>query len=496
MGQFKFRLPPGSSSEADLRRAYVTGQDRTPARGRVELRAGLLIVHREASESGRLHVPWPVPGFGRPFLGTATLAERPEPYDLAVELARGRLNEVRNQCADWRQAGLRLGPELSAALDAARISFARAATRQDRPDESATAAIETLKAACNAGRLLAESYTNQVLARRLEHTPRLATLLGCGLEGAPKSRPWATQFPEVFNAARVRCSWRELAPDEGRTRWEVPDAQVHWARKRRLSVAAGPLIDFRPGGFPDWLWLWQGDFEEIQQQAVEFVSHVIGRFRGKVNTWHVVARPATGEVLGLGEEQQIRLTARLLQVARQADPDAALVADFDCPWAEWLAQGPFQLGPLHLADSLARADLGLGGVGVELALGYSRPGSHLRDLFDVSRLLDLYALVGLPLHVGLAIPSAAGPDPRADGSITVAADQWPAPPDEASQRSWASRLVGMAVAKPFVQSVTWLDPSDAAPHLYPHSGLFRGDAAGTPKPTLEWLQQFRRSFLT
>lgn len=495
MGLFTFRLPPGFRADANLRRAYVTGQDRTPARGRAEVRGDLLIVTREASESGRLHVPWPVPGFGRPYVGTATLAERPQPYDLAVELARGRLNEVKNQAADWCQAGLRVGPELASALDAARISFARAATRQDQPAESATAASETLQHAYSAGRLLAEAYTRQVLARRLEATSRLSTQLAVGLDGPPKTRAWSAAALETFNTARVRCSWRELAPDEGKMRWDGPDAQLRWCRKNRLNVAAGPLIDFRPDGFPDWLWLWQGDFEEIQQQAVEFVTHVIERYRGKVQTWHVVARPASAEVLGLGEEQQIRLAARLIQVARQLDPEALLVADFDGPWAEWLAQGPFQLGPLHLADSLARADLGLGAVGVELALGYSAPGSHLRDVFDVSRLLDLYALVGLPLQVSLAVPSAATPDPRAGAAIRVETDQWPAAPDELSQQATIARLVGLAVAKPYVQAVTWLEPSDAAAHLYPHAGLFRADPAGSAKPALEWLRQFRRTYL-
>src|SRR4051794_39976541 len=99
MGVLKFRLPSQDLARwrAPLRKAYVTGMDRTPSRLNVELRAGLMLCHREPNESGRLFVPWPVEGFGELIIGTATLAERPEPYDLLVELARGRLNEVRNQ---------------------------------------------------------------------------------------------------------------------------------------------------------------------------------------------------------------------------------------------------------------------------------------------------------------------------------------------------------------------------------------------------------------
>jgi hypothetical protein len=51
----------------------------------------------------------------------------------------------------------------------------------------------------------------------------------------------------------------------------------------------------------------------------------------------------------------------------------------------------------------------------------------------------------------------------------------------------------LAVAKPFVRSVTWLQASDATPHFYPHGGLYR--PAHTPKPILSWLRQFRRETL-
>ncbi len=117
MGVMKFRLPSEDlvRKPPDYRKAYITGLDRTPARVGVELRNGLMTCLRETTESGRLFVPWPIDGYGTPIVGTATLAERPTPYALAVELARGKLNDVRNQLADWTQMGLRSTPELTRA---------------------------------------------------------------------------------------------------------------------------------------------------------------------------------------------------------------------------------------------------------------------------------------------------------------------------------------------------------------------------------------------
>lgn len=495
MGVLKFRLAADDemSRSPDLRRAYVTGLDRTPERVTVEVRDGVLACHRESPESGRLSVPWPVDGFGRPIVATATLAERAEPYVLAVELARGKLNDVRNQAADWTQMGLLAPPDLEAHLADARRAFARAATSQADTDVASAHARDCLAATFRAGQVLTDAYIDQVLQRRLEMAPRLPTLLGCVLEGMPKQVPWSAAILPAINAARVRCTWADLEPAEGQFRWEVPDAQLHWCRRRRLAASAGPLLEFRAGALPDWLWLWEGDYEAIAGMVSELVRQAVGRYKGKVATWHVVGRPASSEVLGLSEDEQIRLTARLLQVARQADPDAHLVVDIDRPWAEWMGSSPFQLGPLHLADSLARAELGLTGIGLEIAPGFAAPGSHLRDTFEFSRLLDLYALLNLPLYVTLAMPSSAAADPLADKSVRIEAGQWPGSINEESQRDWGAEWVALAAAKPFVRAVTWLQPTDAAPHAFPNAGLVRAD--GTPKLLLDWLRQFRERCL-
>ena len=121
MGVMKFRVPANDLAQrlSDYRKAYISGLDRTPGRVGVELRNGLMNCLRDTTESGRLFVPWPIDGYGTPIVGTATLAERPAPYWLPVELARGKLNDVRNQLADWIGMGLRSTPELGRALDEA-----------------------------------------------------------------------------------------------------------------------------------------------------------------------------------------------------------------------------------------------------------------------------------------------------------------------------------------------------------------------------------------
>src|SRR3954451_21203375 len=298
MGVLKFQLTSPTLAERipELRKAYLTGLDRTPSRLNLEFRPGLMICHRESNESGRLFTPWPVEGFGTPIVGTATLAERPEPYNLAVELARGKLNDVRNQLADWRQMGLRSPAELDGVLAEAHRAFIRAATSSDDHDASFRFAQESLAAVWKAGDILADVYTSQVLQTRLATSSRLPTLLGCALEGDPKHAPWAADYTATFNAARASCPWKALAPTEGQYRWDDLDAQLAWCRRQRVAVQSGPILHFRPAALPDWSWLWEGDFDPILGLVVDVVRQTVSRYRGKVPIWNLVHRPASGDV--------------------------------------------------------------------------------------------------------------------------------------------------------------------------------------------------------
>src|SRR5262245_60529776 len=184
MGVMKFRLPSDELTQriSEYRKAYITGLDRTPGRVGVELRNGMMTCVRETTESGRLFVPWPIEGQGTPIVGTATLAERPDPYVLAVELARGKLNDVRNQLADWTQMGLRSSAELERALAAAQRAFIHAAVSTDQSDKCLAAAQTSLRSASEAGDLLIDAYTAQVFESRLSTTSKLATSLSCALD--------------------------------------------------------------------------------------------------------------------------------------------------------------------------------------------------------------------------------------------------------------------------------------------------------------------------
>ena len=296
-----------------------------------------------------------------PLVGTATLAERPAPYALAVELAQGKLNDVRNQMSDWLQLGLRSTPQLEKKLGEAQKAFVVAATIGGSTRRMRQAAQASLDASTAAGDMLFDAYTSQILQSRLSSTSRLPTHLACIIAETPRRRPSALDWASSFNMVQVNVPWKQIARSEGQYRWDVLDSLLSWGRRAGLAVEVGPLIEFRYGTIPDWVSLWEGDCESIGGLVADFVQQVVQRYRGRVPLWHLVHRPASGDILGLTEEEQIRITARAIQVAHQADPTAQLAIGIDRPWADWMGSSHFQLGPLHLCDYLLRADLGLSG---------------------------------------------------------------------------------------------------------------------------------------
>src|SRR5204863_7106751 len=111
-----------------------------------QLTDGLLTLSRAQNESGYVLVPWPVPDFGFPVTTSATLRERPEPYRLLAELARGKINQVRTQAAEWEMLGLPLDPATAEELAAATKAFGRAVLSPVAADADAAAEEALIRA--------------------------------------------------------------------------------------------------------------------------------------------------------------------------------------------------------------------------------------------------------------------------------------------------------------------------------------------------------------
>ena len=291
MGTLRFAVQPPHLAEErpELATAYITGMDRMPSRAFAEVSGGMLTCSRGLSESGMLNVPWPVDNFGQVMLRSATLRERPEPYQLQVELARGTVNQLRNQLAEWELMGLRVPDSVRGELRDVLHSLTPALTRQGQPLDAARAADETLARAMRVAERVTQLYAEQVYQFRHQQYPQLNTLLSCRVGKDASAVMGSPDFCRAFNAVNVQLTWKDVEPAEGEYNWEPFDQLIDWCLANKLVVKGGPLIQWSQNSLPAWLWLWEEDFDSLLNFMSDFIETVISRYRGRIRLWEVTS---------------------------------------------------------------------------------------------------------------------------------------------------------------------------------------------------------------
>lgn len=476
MGLMRFLVPRQEQLlPSAVEQAYMAGRDDVPWRTQIIPSRDGLVAERSENDSGLFYIPWLVEGHGELMLCTATLMERGEPYLLPLELARGTLNRLRTYMSVWEGIGLEVPPELQASVAQAVELFARAATSQYDPFLASDRAHQTIRVSLDAVQSLGMAYAEQAGAVRRLQPHRPQPLLGVNLGRWRPHDPSAAKVTDTFNSVGVTPSWRSVETTEGKQRWTRYDAQVQWCQGRGLRLAVGPLVQLNQHFLPDWLYLWESDFENLLELLGQHIQSVVIRYRGRTNLWHCAAGLNTDEALPLSDEQRLRLAVRALEVTRKHDPRTPMVISFGQPWGEYLSDRDTDLSPLVFADTLARAELGVSAFGLEINVG--EPGAPaVRDELELSRLIDRWSVLGIPLLIYLAIP--------ADGQSESQPDL---------QHIWLQRYVPLLLARPSVQGVFWNQLQDTSKSSIPSAGLFTRD--GAPKPVVRLLHDIRKRYL-
>lgn len=490
-----FHLPAGLQPEvaSELERACLAGgPDNMPYATQASLHTpGQLVLTRQSDESGYLAAPWLVPGVGRLMGTSATLMQRTAPYNLLVELARGKVNQVRCQAADWETGGLQVPASLREHIHRTSLVFGRAVCGEDLT-ALAEGCQQALGMAYQGASDLVGAYVQQVFHIRHQRHEQLETALSCRLDRSVNTPAVGDHLKRLVNRVSLPLSWHVIEEEETAYRWAVYDELLEWAEANELDVTAGPLIDFSSSQLPSWLWLWNGDLPSMATFMCRFVEATVRRYRARIRRWQLTAGSNWANVLGLTEEELLGLTFRLGEAARGVDPSLELVLGISQPWGEYMIPQD-HTSPFIFADNLIRSGLNLSAINLEIVMGVRSRGSYCRDLLEVSRLLDLYALLGVPLQVTLGYPAGEENDPEADPELTLGAGMWREGYQPGAQRDWAASMGALALCKPFVQAVQWTHFSDAQPHLFPNCGLV--DLQGRPRPAMGALLELREQHL-
>ncbi len=480
MGEMTFLLPAeiDDASRRGLERACLAGgPESVPWPTMAVLEGDRLILTRETNESGCLHAPWRVNGHSRCILSSCTLMEREAPYRLLLEMARGKLNQVRNQSWDWRAAGLELPANFAGDLGRAQQSF-RTAVSAGTPQMADLAAGDTLELLAQCGDNLVRAYIEQVIQLRRSRPETLPFDLGCRFENRPPAVAEAALL-DVANSTTLTFPWKEIERQPGTFLWEKPDELMAWAEQTRpQNLTGGPLIDMGFEGLPEWLLAGQHDVNHLARVMCRFALAVVRRYHPRVRRWILTRASNCSPSVHITEHAMLWLNLRLAQTVRQIAPEAEVVVAIARPWGDYLAFEDREHSPFVFADTIWRSEINLSALEVELIMGGIGRESYPRDLLDASRLLDYYSLLGAPLRVALGyspgVPIIAAPEAEPVGGLREDALNLE------QQASLGASFAALALCKPYTQSVSWISAQDKPDS--PLAGYGLCDDHGQPRP--------------
>jgi hypothetical protein len=484
MGSMNFHVPgtlPAGGAFALERAQFVGGYDRSPFPTRVDHRTGLLALTKAQNESCSVSAPWPLAGLGFPVSTTATLREKAEPYHLLVELARGKLNQLRNAVAELKMQGLEPSADVQRESLAA-VRLLAAAALQDAPgagDADATAALVH----CYAGsQALLRQFTATAIELRTQNNHRIPMRWSCRIASVP-SPAQSAAFVAAFSNAVLVPDWAALEVASTKYDWAKLDDLVDWAHANGFQPTIGPLIDFGEP-LPAWLDGWEGELPSLSAFFCDFVESIVHRYGSKIKNWILCSGFNHTSRYSVSEDDRLRLVGRLLELARTLDPEAKWTIGLAQPWGDYLGGGDHTYSPLVFADTLLRSGLPIGGFELEIFAGDDDRASLLRDGLDSVRLLDLFGLLGIPIDVVARHPGRSRtPTPTDFARLSKC---WKARDDEESQAAWGDWVSSLALCYAHIRSFAWGEWADETDEGF---GLVAAD--GRVKPLLASLQKHR-----
>lgn len=479
-----------------LSNSYLLGADDIGIRANITYEDHVITCDKKTMGPAAFALQIPVNGLGELTLQTCLLAEREKPYILMLELARQRIMKIIAKMEDW--SIYELDPTTSTAkrLKLAKDKFIQALISQNDPPESDRLARESLAAAIDASEEFTILQADRMLRTRKEqnHLPKHIFGVGVGLKQT--GNPKLAQLLSNFDYLRLPTPWRVMEPEEQNFSWEPLDAWAEWAFRNKMKLVAGPIVSFNSTVVPDWLYIWEHDYDTIRDLLYEHIERVVTRYKNVVSLWNVVSGIHTNNQFQFNFEQLMDLTRMAIMLTKQVQPNSKTLIEIVEPFGEYHANNSRSIPPMMYAEMVLQSGIPFDGFGLKLMMGQSTNGQYTRDLLQLSTMLDRFSQFGKPVYVtAVGVPSQTIEEPFIEPhveevEVNHTAGYWRKPWNEIVQSRWLEVFYNIAMSKPYVESVAWLTLADHAGVEMPFCGL--ADNQANPKKAYKKLMGFRK----
>lgn len=448
--------------------AYLFGTDGISIRRtKISFKHGVVECNKPNSETAGLALLWPISGFGRVLLPTTCLPERERPYNLNVEIARAKLMQVVNKREDWSFLD---GVEgLESISKEAQDLFIEAIQNVSDPPTASRFADESLKKAMVLSEELAIKQAESLFDVRRRNHGFGRGCLGCKADLTQITNPeYVEKLLEFFEFVTIPINWARVEPQKGSADFSAIDACVNVLSQKRLVLGAGPLLCFSRGYLPKWLLRSGAGFEKTRETAYHFVSQVVARYAGRVHRWNAISGLNAFNHFGFSFEQVLEMTRAATMAVKAASDRAVKIIEISGPWGEYYATTPNAIPPLVYMDMVVQSGINFDAFGLRMPMGKNESGMHVRDMMQISALLDYFAPVAKPLYItNVEVPSKNGAGPYEGKVAGVWHQEW----NESRQGQWLEQLYRIALSKPFVDAVTYSNLADMQDSAIVNSGL-------------------------
>ncbi|MEM6315966.1 MAG: endo-1,4-beta-xylanase, partial [Planctomycetota bacterium] len=323
----------------DVSGAVALGPESVPMTGGVAFTGGMLRVDVDDQAAG-VALRWDAGDMGVLHLETCRLQPRPEPYLLNIELVRHRLMRILQKQEDWAMFDLsRAENNLQGRLDQLKADFAEALGLLDEPGDAAKVADKALADAVDISEGIAALHAELLLGRRVQLATMPKNLLGVRGDVAVRNAKYRETLAGKFDFVSLPLPWAQLQPDEDEFSTTDADELIEQLHKRRLPIIGGPLINMCENCLPNWLALYEDDFDTVRDLAFRYVSQIVGRYRGKIAAWNVVGGLHLPGMFDGGFEQLVELTRLLVGQVKTLLPSARTLVTVTEPFGNYLAGG-------------------------------------------------------------------------------------------------------------------------------------------------------------
>ena len=303
----------------------------------------------------------------------------------------------------------------------------------------------------------------------------------------------------VPNADFVRMPmwWKTIEPQEQQFNWHPIDEWMEFLRRARLPVVAGPLVHFAEVSIPEWLYIWEHDYETVRDLLYEHIERVVSRYGPQVALWNVISGLHVNAQFPFTFDQLMDLTRMAVSLVKKVHAPARTMIELTQPWGEYYAANQRSIPPMLYADMIVQSGIQFDVFGVQIKFGVPRDGCWQRDLFQISSLLDRFSTLGKPVMISaMQVPSNP---PEGTPGIVMSAGIWRRPWSDALQAKWLEAVTDIALSKPFVEAICWQDLIDmpaktiSLGQSVPFGGLTNPDLS--PKQSLRTWANLRKAVM-